>query len=271
MDRQQLEYKIPEVPRPHRAPRRHRGLHKRATLHARRCESPKPHFRPRPKIRPELAISVIPHDRDGEAARAYSALQRETYARHGVVRAKDTSDRCMRSCTHLILARREDGAVMGGLRIHRRLFGPLPIEAALPSSTRLAALLTELDSPVELSGTAVCQSARKTGLAHQLVRVAVAAIPVVGGRSALGFGHQHVLALYRRFGFMSDPRAGCHAYPDSRYRSSVAVLRDPSALTTVALAERRPILRLRQAIARDEIPPWRYPAMTQQTTDGVAS
>jgi hypothetical protein len=156
----------------------------------------------------------------------------------------------MQSCSHLVLAREPEGAMIGGARIHARWLGKLPIEAALPGSTRLREFLVELGDCVELSGTIVDPSARKTGLSALIVRASVAAIPLVHGQSALGFGHHRVLPLYQRFGFLPDARFGCHQYPDTRYLSRVAVMHDVRFLTRVEPEERARILDLRERLIR---------------------
>ena len=198
----------------------------------------------------ELDMEILLRPRVSESSdlREYTALQAEAYGHHGVLVAKRTSDACMRSCSHLVLARHPDGTLAGGLRIHEQRLGLLPIEAALPGYPRLWRLIERLGESVELSGTVVRADLRKTGLTSLLVGAAVAAIPLLQIRSALGFGHQHVLPMYRAFGFVPRDELGCHAYPDPRYRSRVAVLADAWGLTGVDAAARALILDLRQRL-----------------------
>jgi GNAT superfamily N-acetyltransferase len=185
----------------------------------------------------------------------YTALQRRVYGHHGVLLAQRVSDACMRSCTHLILARYPGGTLAGGLRVHARSRGPLPVEAALPRSRRLTLLLDRLGEPLELSGMVVAPEARKTGLAALIARAGVAAIPLLHGRTAVGFGHQHVLPLYASVGFVPRRRLGCHHYPDARYLSRVAVLEDAVALTGVPEHERMQIMALRQRLLAGQTDP----------------
>jgi predicted GNAT family N-acyltransferase len=194
----------------------------------------------------EIELELTPYQPGHGLYESYSRLQCRVYASYGVWRAKRASDACMQSCSHLVLARERGGAVLGGVRIHARRLGKLPIEAALPSSTRLRELLVELGDCVELSGTIVHQSARKSGLSALIVRAAVAAIPLVHGQSALGFGHHWVLPLYQRFGFVPDTRFSCQQYPDTRYHSRVAVMHDVRFLTTVEPEERAHIIDMRE-------------------------
>ena len=203
----------------------------------------------------EVQIALQPCTPGSGSMLAYAALQCCVYGQHGVQRAQRVSDGCLRSCTHLILARRADGTLAGGLRIHARARGPLPVEAALPRSRRLPALLDRLGNPMELSGMVVVAEARKTGLAALLARAAVAAIPLLAGRAAVGFGHQHVLPLYASVGFAPRRRLGCHHYPDARYRSRIAVLEDAVTLPGVAEDERLQITSLRQRLIAGQAGP----------------
>lgn len=197
----------------------------------------------------DVHIALQPCTPGSDAMRAYAALQCRVYGQHGVQRAQRVSDACLRSCTHLILAWCADGTLAGGLRIHARDRGPLPVEAALPRSRRLAVLLDRLGTPMELSGMVVAADARKTGLAALIARAAVAAIPLLAGRAAVGFGHQHVLPLYASVGFTPRRRLGWHHYPDARYRSRIAVLDDAVALPGVTDDERSRILALRRRMS----------------------
>jgi predicted GNAT family N-acyltransferase len=196
----------------------------------------------------ELVLMLLPYDVDSPAARDYVRLQTQTYAAHGVTSARRVSDGSMRSCSHLLLARELGGRLLGGLRLHDSRLGNLPIEAALPGSASLAALLTTLADVVEPSGMVVHAEARKSGLSALLVRGAVAAAPLLGAQAALGLGHQHVMPLYARFGFVPEESCGCHAYPDARYQSRVAVLRDVDGLESVARGERHCILAVRRRL-----------------------
>jgi GNAT superfamily N-acetyltransferase len=196
----------------------------------------------------KIAIELVPYQPGHRAYHTYRRLQCRVYANHGVGRARRAAEACMQSCSHLVLAREPEGAVIGGVRIHARRLGKLPIEAALPGSRRLRELLVELGDCVELSGTIVHPSARKTGLSALIVRAAVAAIPLVHGQSALGFGHQRVLPLYQRFGFLPDARFGCHQYPDTRYHSRVAVMHDVRFLSSVEFEERARIIDMRERL-----------------------
>jgi hypothetical protein len=203
----------------------------------------------------EMKIILQPCAPGNDMLLAYTALQCQVYGQHGVQRAQRVSDACMRSCTHLILARYPDGTLAGGLRLHARSHGPLPVEAALPRSRRLAALLDRLGEPTELSGMVVVPEARKTGLSAWIARAGVAAIPLLRGRAAVGFGHQHVLPLYASVGFVPRRHLGCHRYPDARYLSRVAVLEDAVALPGVSDHERSQILDLRQRMVAAQTEP----------------
>lgn len=185
-----------------------------------------------------LSVEVHTCDREEPRYRAYRRLQRYVYSRYGVGRAMQSTDACMHSCSHLILAFNTARVVTGGLRIHSAARGKLPVEATPASSPRLAMLMSGLHDPAELSGTVVHPHYRKSGLSQLLVETAVAALPMTGHRSALGFGHQWVMPMYRRFGFIEDRRCGDYRYPDSRYRSRVAVLHDADALDSVEPDER---------------------------------
>ena len=86
-------------------------------------------------------------------------------------------------------------------------------------------------------------------------------LPLIGARAALCFGHRRVLPLYRTLGFVPDPRLGIHQYPDERYHSQVAVLKDTAGLPDVATDIRSLVLdtRARLRAARHE-PGARYVA-----------
>ena len=190
-------------------------------------------------------VPWVPGRRD---ARQFTRLRCRAYARHGVLRAAATADTCASSCSHIVVARDHRGALLGGIRIHRRDRGLLPVEAALPDSSELRQLFTELDDIAELSGAVVAAQACKTGLGAALLCAAIAAIPLLGQRAAVGFGHQHVLALYARFGLQPDPRFPVYPYPDARYQSRVLVLRDARILPGVAADERDRIRAVRQQL-----------------------
>lgn len=177
-----------------------------------------------------ITLSLTQTESDFTVRGEYERLQCRVYAQHGVTSAKRISDACAASCTNLIVAHSSDGMLLGGLRIHRPGRGRLPLQQALPRSRRLSRVLASLSDPCELSGTVVAPSERGTGLSAAIVGAAVASLPLLGIHSALGFGHQRVLPLYAGFGFMVDPHLGCHPYPDTRYRSQVAVLRDAAGL-----------------------------------------
>lgn len=197
----------------------------------------------------DLALILLPYDANSVACRAYARMQSEIYAAHGVANAKHVSDGCMGSCSHILLAYELEGRLLGGLRIHHSHLGKLPIEAVLPGSAALAALLATLTGAAELSGTVVRAEERKSGLSALLVRGAVAAAPQLGARTALGLGHQYVMPLYVRFGFIPEASCGCHPYPDARYQSRVAVLRDFDGLESVDASERQRIQTLRACFA----------------------
>ncbi|MCG8422206.1 MAG: hypothetical protein MJE77_30150 [Proteobacteria bacterium] len=154
----------------------------------------------------------------------------------------------MRSCSHLILIRTAGGTLVAGMRIHQRALGKLPVEAALPDSPQLCRLVDELPHVVEFSGAVVCLRMRKLGLGAMLMRTALAAAPLLGYRTAVGFGHQHVLSLYARFGFLPDGRLPSCNYPDGRYQSRVLVHRDALSLTEVDHVERSKIRALRRSL-----------------------
>lgn len=193
----------------------------------------------------DITLELRPYRPGDRGCEAYGQLQHRVYARHGVSAAKKVTDGCMQSCSHLVLAYEPDGALAGGVRIHARGLGILPLEAVLGRLTRLQRLLGELGDCVELSGTVVRPDVCKTGLSVLIVRAAVAAIPVVGAGAAVGFGHQRVLPLYRQVGFRPEFHLGLHAYPDSRYMSRVAVLADARSLDSVESGERGAILDMR--------------------------
>src|SRR5690606_20434295 len=83
-----------------------------------------------------------------------------------------------------------------------------------------------------------------------LIRAAVAAAALLGQRTVVGFGHQHVIALYARFGLVPDPHLPPFPYPDPRYQSRVLVLRDTRLLPGVTAEERRCIRALGEQLAR---------------------
>lgn len=203
----------------------------------------------------ELTLDLIPYNPAGASYRAYERLLCAVYGHHGVSQAARRTDPCMTSCSHLVLARAASGAVLGGVRIHLRELGPLPVQAALPRSKRLGSLLARLPGAcAEPSGGVVHVSVRKSGLSHALGLVTVAALPLIGARAALCFGHRRVLPLYRTLGFVPDPRLGVHQYPDERYHSQVAVLKDTAGLPDVAADIRSLVLdtRARLRAARHE-------------------
>ncbi len=179
------------------------------------------------------------------AARQYADLQTHAYAAFGVLDAQRIGNHARDSCSHLILARMPDGTLVGGMRVHDRRRGPLPLELALAHLPEVRAHLDQYILPFELSGTAVRADWRKSALSAWLVRVAVAALPYLGAHASVGFGHQRILPLYQRFGFLPVPSLPAVAYPDERYRSQVAAMGDVECLDHLSEEERSHILKLR--------------------------
>jgi GNAT superfamily N-acetyltransferase len=122
-----------------------------------------------------------------------------------------------------VLARARDGSPAGGMRVHLRRPGvPLPVERALGPFCPIGQAIDRAPAPLaELCGTWVGAEHRGTGLAAALTSAALAVARALGARRIVGCAHQHVLALYRRFGAVVDAGLGLFPYPDARYQTCV--------------------------------------------------
>jgi GNAT superfamily N-acetyltransferase len=156
-----------------------------------------------------------------DLAELYCLGQADSYRRHpGCVAALWTVHIAE---AFVVLARARDGAAAGGMRVHLRRSGsPLPIERALAAICPIEQAVARAPGPlVELCGTWVAPSYRRTDLAANLTAATLAVARALGAAQIVGCAHQHVLDLYRRFGAVVDDTLGVHPYPDPRYQTCV--------------------------------------------------
>ena len=123
----------------------------------------------------------------------------------------------------VVLARGPDGRAHGGMRVHLRRPGePLPVERALGERCPIGQAVARAPAPlVELCGTWVGPDYRGQALAAILTPAALAVARALGARCIVGCAHQHIFALYQRFGAVVDLELGVHPYPDARYETRV--------------------------------------------------
>lgn len=166
-----------------------------------------------------LDIEIFVADDRPDLAAQYAAGRAESLRRHlGGPPAPLSLDDAV-----VVLARGADGRARGGIRVHPRRPGvPLPVELALGHRCRVTAAIERAPAPlVEACGTWIADERRGAGLAAALSLASVAVARALGARRIVGCAHQHVLALYRRFGAVPDPSLGVHPWPDERYATQV--------------------------------------------------
>lgn len=166
------------------------------------------------------------------------------------------------------------GDLCGGLRIHLRSpDAPLPIERALPEDGRLQQILGQSGYGLaEMSGLWVEDYLRGTGLSSELMRVGVAAMPLLGVDKVLAFTHQHVLDFWTPIGFYVDATLEkTYPYPDHRYRSRIIWI-DPNNLGCAEHVQRMRIFLLRSCLAQGQLIYWpQEPVLTPVALEGHAS
>lgn len=168
----------------------------------------------------EITVETFAADERPDLAALYIAGQADSLRRHlGDVglRVGELGE------ARIVLARDREGRAQGGMRVHLRRPGvPLPVERALADRCAIAEAIARAPAPlVELCGTWIGASYRKSPLAEVVTRAALGAARSLGARRIVGCAHQHVLDFYRRFGAVVDPELGVHPYPDARYETSV--------------------------------------------------
>ena len=160
---------------------------------------------------------------------------------------------------YLVIAQDEHtGELAGGLRLYLRPPGiRLPVERVLADNHSLHAQLTERSRRgiAEISGFWAHSQWRGTGLGAALVRLAIAAMPLLGAEQGIAFSHHHMRSLVTPIGWVVDAAAGRIPYPDARYESSVIWI-DPLTLRHAEPAQRALIFDLRNALRRDDIIRW---------------
>lgn len=144
------------------------------------------------------------------------------------------------------------GEMAGGLRLYLRPPGiKLPVERVLADNHSLHVQLLQRSRKgiAEISGFWAHSRWRGTGLGSALVRVAIAAMPLLGAEQGIAFSHHHMRSLVTPIGWVFDPEAGRIPYPDARYDSSVIWI-DPITLRNAEPAQRALIFDLRATLRR---------------------
>lgn len=200
----------------------------------------------------QLSLSVHEASDSGQLA-LYRRCQRSAYRSHGVLAAAKGGDAQRPSLVRFVALTDGAGVLVGGLEVHRRgPRAPLPVEDALGKDKLFATWIQRHARrlTVELSGTAVRPGWRKRGLTPWLIRAGVAVGLELGAKALVGFGHQHVLQLYGRWGFVPTDLP-VYPYPNPQYASRVARV-DLSHAEGIPRSERRIVEQLRAQLAASE-------------------
>lgn len=224
-----------------------------------------------------ITIRLVRPGEDMNVVVEFYRRQNESYARYSAekaVYAPSEAEVADGSVYYVIAHELNSGELCGGLRIHlRSLDAPLPVERALPNDGRLRQVLqSHTDNGLaEMSGLWVDGHLRRTGFSSELMRVGIAAMPLLGIHKVLAFTHQHVLNFWTPLGFCLDQSLErVYAYPDQRYRSRIIWI-DPDQLMLAEPAQRKRIQLLRGHLAQDLSIFWPYePAPSHIELEGRA-
>jgi hypothetical protein len=204
-----------------------------------------------------LVLRLVNPGADPTAIEDFYAGQTAAYAEFAAEKAATsiTKEELDDGCVYFVVAQDEvTGEFAGGLRLYLRLPGTrLPVERVLSDNHML---LHELetrsrDGVAEISGLWAQGRWRGTGLSSAMVRVAIAAMPLLRARYGIAFSHHYVLASWVPIGFVLDPLVGRLPYPDRRYESSVIWV-DPVTLVNAEPEQRALIFDLRAALLRGD-------------------
>jgi hypothetical protein len=210
-----------------------------------------------------LNIRLVNPSEDPAAVANFYACQSHTYAEFAAEKAAKsiTKEEVDDGCVYFIVAENEHtGEFAGGLRLYLRLKGTrLPVERVLAGNHKLHKELERRSRHgiAEISGLWAQSCWRGTGLSSAMVRVAVAAMPLLNARYGIAFSHHYVLASWVPIGFVVDPAAGSLPYPDIRYESSVIWI-DPVTLRDAQPEQRALIFNLREALRRSDYIRWSH-------------
>ncbi len=198
---------------------------------------------------------------DPVAVANFYTWQSCTYAEFAAEKAatSTTKEELEDGCVYFIVAEDEStGEFVGGLRLYFRLAGMLlPVERVLAGNYKLHQTLNRRShlGIAEISGLWVQSRWRGTGLSSALVRVAVAAMPLLKAAYGIAFSHHHVLKSWYPIGFVIDHAAGRLPYPDTRYESSVIWI-DPLTLRYARPEQQALIFSHRDVLRRSGLIRW---------------
>lgn len=215
-----------------------------------------------------ITIRLVRPGEDMNVVAEFYRRQNQSYARFSAEKAvyTPTQEEIADGSVYYIVAHElETGELCGGLRIHvRSSDAHLPVERALPNETRLHQLLVSLTpyGLAEMSGLWVSGYLRRTGFSCELMRVGIAAMPLLGLHRVLAFTHQHVLDFWTPLGFCVDQTIGkTYSYPDRRYQSRIIWI-DPDQLTSADIVQRKQIFLLRSQLDQDRTIYWPQETMS---------
>jgi len=167
------------------------------------------------------------------------------YRHYGVGDAIHTLSPTQRPNVWHVTVRDNDGAMVGGARIHKTGPGsPLPALRAFDDEPALRAALVldaaRLGPPIELAALWVDRDREGLrGLGRAVAQASVAAARQIGAARAVTFSHHTLDALLTGIGMRPVEGVDPIAYPDARYRSTVYDVdpRDPSGATPTDLEQ----------------------------------
>lgn len=210
-----------------------------------------------------LNIHLVDPGEDSSVVDEFYAAQTRAYAEFAAEKAATNvqSGDLERGCVYYIIATDEHTKELaGGLRLYLRRGGAkLPVERALANNHSLIRQI-ELQGRhgiAEVCGLWAQSCWRSTGLSGALMRVAVAAMPLLNVQRGIGFTHHHIIhtRLTAPIGWVFDSNVGMVSYPDARYQSTVVWI-DPATLQNAQADQRSLIFGLRAAMRRGDVVRW---------------
>jgi hypothetical protein len=159
-------------------------------------------------------------------------------------------------CTHpeeyVITARNSDGALLGGIRIqNHHIQHKLPVVDALDGLDPKVNAIIEADihkGISELCGLWVARDHGRLGLAHYLIRAAIAYCPIIHGHIIYGISSPFAINIFLSLGYiiMKDVGDnGTYLYPTPEFTSTMVVVPNTNTIEFAEEEHRKIMFALR--------------------------
>jgi hypothetical protein len=199
-------------------------------------------------------LEVVPLGERSTLDGAFMRSLRACYRVHGVDGVAKSLPSSQRREVQLVVARDDDGELVGGARVHsRRGDAGFPAEGPLAAFPRLLSRFVALagQESVELSALWTAPVAKRTGIARLLAQASIAWSIALGKRVALTFSHQHFEHVLFPIGMRPIRGADPVGFPTPAYRSRVYVAELP-ALRAATSMDRELIRDLAASFSRGQ-------------------